>query len=84
MEKFCQSCGMPMKKDPQSGGTDTNANKSEKYCSYCYQNGEFTFKGTVVEFQDFVKNKLTNAGHNKFVAWLLTRGIKRLERWRTK
>lgn len=75
---------MPMEKDPQCGGTEANGNKSEKYCSYCYQNGEFTFKGTVTEFQDFVKNKLINAGHNKFMAWLLSRGMKRLERWKTK
>lgn len=26
--KNCQSCGMPMKKDPQSGGTHADGSKS--------------------------------------------------------
>jgi len=48
--KFCQSCGIPMKQDPQGGGTNADGNKNEIYCGYCYQNGEFIFNGTVTEF----------------------------------
>jgi len=80
--KFCQSCGMPMKKDPQGGGTDANGTKNEKYCSYCYQNGEFTFTGTVKEFQEFCRYMMLKSGNSKFISWLYTRGIKRLERWK--
>ena len=40
--KFCQSCGMPMSKDPQHGGTNRDGTKSADYCSYCYVAGEFT------------------------------------------
>jgi len=58
--KSCQSCGMPLNKDPQSGGTNADGSKNEKYCSYCYQNGAFVGGG----------------------AWLFTRGMKRLERWK--
>ena len=82
--KFCQSCGMPMKKDPQSGGTNTDGSKNEKYCSYCYQNGDFTFNGTVSEFQEFCKEQMIKSGAPKIIAWLFTRGMKRLERWKTK
>ncbi len=56
---------------------------NEKYCSYCYQNGEFTFNGTVSEFQEFCRQKMIEGGHNRFMAWMFTRGMKRLERWKT-
>lgn len=81
--KMCQSCGMPMSKDPESGGTNTDGSKNLKYCSYCFQNGEFTFIGSVREFQEFCRQKMIDNGHNKFMAWLFTRGMKRLERWKS-
>ena len=40
--KICQSCGMPIDKDPNKGGTNSDGSKSEKYCSFCFQNGKFT------------------------------------------
>jgi len=51
--KFCQSCGMPLKKDPKNGGTNVDGTQSELYCIYCYQNRTFTFKGTVEEIQEY-------------------------------
>jgi hypothetical protein len=82
--KFCKSCGMPMKQDPQGGGTNADGSKSENYCSYCYQNGDFTYNGTVGEFQEFCRQKMVEGGHSKFSAWFFTRGMKRLERWKNK
>ena len=82
--KFCQSCGMPMKQDPQGGGTNADGSINENYCSYCYQNGEFTFNGTVTEFQEFCRQKMVESGHSKFLAWLFTRGMKRFGRWKNK
>lgn len=82
--KFCQSCGMPMSKDPQHGGTNRDGTKSVDYCSYCYIDGEFTFKGDVKEMQAFCKEKMIEQGSSKFIAWLFTRNISRLTRWRTK
>jgi len=83
--KFCQSCGMPMKQDPQGGGTNANGSKNEKYCSYCFQNGAFVGgKMSVGEFQEFCRQKMVESGHSKFTAWLFTRGMKRLERWKNK
>lgn len=79
--KNCQSCGMPMTQDPQNGSTNTDGSKNLKYCSYCYQNGEFLFTGDVKEFQEFCRQKMIEGGHNRFSAWLFTRGMKRLERW---
>jgi len=80
--KPCQSCGMPMKKDPQGGGTNADGSKNELYCSYCYENGAFTFNGTVNEFQEFCRKMMIEGGHSKFLAWLFTRGMKRLPRWK--
>ena len=37
--KNCQSCGMPLKKDPQGGGTEANGAKCTMYCSKCYEQG---------------------------------------------
>ena len=84
MEK-CQSCGMPMNKDPQGGGTNADGSKNSKYCGYCYQNG--TFAGgetTVEEFQEFCRGKMIENGTPKLFAWMFTRGMKRLERWNGK
>ncbi|PKP21801.1 MAG: transcriptional regulator [Bacteroidetes bacterium HGW-Bacteroidetes-20] len=52
MEKhlnICQSCGMPLVKDPQGGGTNADQSISEKYCSFCYQNGVFLDEGISLE-----------------------------------
>ena len=73
-----------MKKDTKHGGTNSDGTISEQYCSYCYQNGEFTFNGTVEEMQEFCKSKMIEQGTPKFVAWVFTRGMKRLDRWKNK
>ncbi len=33
MGKRCQSCGMPISKDPEGGGSETDGSRSAKYCS---------------------------------------------------
>lgn len=49
---FCQSCGMPMT-PPNEYGTEADGSKSGDYCSYCYQNGQFTGEMTMEEMIDF-------------------------------
>ncbi|MDR0294791.1 MAG: zinc ribbon domain-containing protein [Prevotellaceae bacterium] len=80
--KFCQSCGMPMSKDPQGGGTNVDGSNNALYCNYCYQNGAFSFDGTVKEFQEFCRQMMVKSGHSKFTSWLFTRNMKRLARWK--
>lgn len=83
MEKFCQSCSMPMKQDPQQGGTEADGSKSPKYCSYCYENGKFRDDFTSADqMVDFVKGKLAEQGMGKMKQWLFTSQIKKLERWK--
>ncbi len=84
MAKRCESCGMPISKDPQGGSTSTDGTKNEQYCSYCYQDGRFTFEGTVKEFQERCRQAMIKSGINKFTAWLFTRGMNRLPRWKNK
>ena len=80
--KLCQSCGMPLEKDPGNGGTNADGSKNQDYCSLCYRNGEFTFKGNVKEFQAFVMQKMTEQGHSRLKAWFLTRSIPFYKRWK--
>ncbi len=82
MVKNCNSCGMPMKKDPKGSGTNADGSKSMEYCSYCYEKGDFTFKGNVSDFQEFCRKMMIDGGHSRFISWLFTRGMKRLPRWK--
>jgi len=79
----CQSCGMPLKKDTNGGGTENDGSKSEKYCSYCYENGKFINPDiTVEEMKTLVKGKLKEMRFPGFIAGLFTKGIPKLERWK--
>lgn len=81
--KNCQSCGMPLSRDDKGGGTETNGNKSQMYCSHCYQGGKFTQPDiTVEQMQDRVKGKMKEMGFPGFISGFFTRGIPKLKRWK--
>ncbi len=81
--KNCQSCAMPLKKDPKGGGTEADGSKSNMYCSYCYEKGAFLQPHiTAGEMQVFVKGKLKEMGFPGFLAGLFTNNIPKLERWK--
>lgn len=82
--KFCQSCGIPLKKDPRKGGTEKDGSISKKYCSWCYQDGLFCSPeiDTAEKMQKFCIQKMNEQGMPKFVAWVFTRSIPKLERWK--
>lgn len=80
--KYCQSCSIPLDKDKNGGGTNADGTKSDKYCGYCFVDGEFVAKDmTVDEMQEYVKSKLKSMGFPGFMAGMLTNGIPKLERW---
>ena len=85
MNKNCQSCGMPLKKDEQGGGTNKDGSKSKMYCSLCYSEGEFLNPeiDTAKKMQDFVKGKMKEMGFPGFIAGFFTKSIPKLERWKT-
>lgn len=81
--KFCQSCGMPLKNDPQGGGTEADGSISNLYCSYCYEKGKFTQPDfTAEDMQNFSVEKMAGMGFPKFIAKFFVRGIPRLQRWK--
>ncbi len=81
--KFCQSCGMPFSQDPEKCGTNKDGSRSKMYCSYCYKEGKFLGDATTAkEMQDFCITMMKKQGMPGPVAWLMTRGIPRLERWK--
>ncbi len=83
MANVCQSCGMPLTKDPEGGGRETDGSKSTRFCSICYDDGAFRHPdATVQEFQHHCVEALMRSGMPRIMAWIFTRGIPRLERWK--
>jgi Putative zinc ribbon domain len=80
--KFCQSCGMPMKKDLLQGGSNLDGSLNLIFCSHCYKNGVFTFNGSLEEMRKHCKEKIIQQGFPKWLAWFFTLGMKRLSRWK--
>ena len=80
---YCQSCGMPMSKDPKGGGTNKDGIKNTEYCSFCFQNGDFTNPNLdVKQMQELCVGKLREMHFPGFVANYLTKDIPLLNRWR--
>ncbi|MFD0620912.1 zinc ribbon domain-containing protein [Paenibacillus sp. GCM10027629] len=46
---YCQSCGMPMGGNEELLGTNADGSKNETYCTYCYQEGNFTAEMSMEE-----------------------------------
>ena len=45
---FCQSCAMPVQKN-EDNGTEKDGSRSDEYCCYCYQGGQFVDPGSSLE-----------------------------------
>jgi hypothetical protein len=73
-----------MNKDPENGRTNSDGSKSTEYCSYCYKDGTFLSPEitTAQEMQKFCIEKMKEQGMSKVTAWLFTRGIPKLKRWK--
>jgi hypothetical protein len=83
--RFCQSCGFPLKKDKRGGGSEKDGSISLKYCSMCYENGEFLTPPEVDsarKMQLYCMEEMKKDGMNWIFAWLATRSIPGLERWK--
>ncbi|HCT40249.1 MAG TPA: hypothetical protein DF427_03550 [Moraxellaceae bacterium] len=79
----CQSCGMPLKADPEEGGTNADGSVSTEYCSFCYENGNFHNPTmTIDEMKALIIEKLSEKGYPRFIARIFTIGLNRLNRWR--
>lgn len=83
--KFCQSCGFPLNKDKKGGGTEKDGSISAKYCSMCFEHGHFLTPpevDTAEKMQAFCIQEIRKSGMNRIFAWLATRPIPKLERWK--
>ena len=84
-KEICQSCGMPLSKDPKQGGLEKDGSRSHKYCSLCYDDGEFLQPDIkMTSMQHLVIHSLQREGWPKPLAWLATRRIAKLDRWNGK
>ena len=82
IKKSCQSCGLPMDKDPQGGGTNADGSKSSVYCSYCYRDGAFVQpEWTLADMQQYALGALKKQGIPEFLGKMLVKEIAKLERW---
>jgi len=80
---FCQSCGMPLNKDPLGGGTEADGTSSREFCSHCYQAGRFTEPDiTPAQMVTKVEGKLREMHFPGFLARRFARDIPSLRRWR--
>lgn len=85
MSQQCQSCGMPLitKKGGDCRGTELNGSKSQKWCSLCFEMGEFKNpQCTVDEMIAIVDKMLKDEGGSALFRWMAKKQIPRLDRWR--
>jgi hypothetical protein len=80
---FCQSCSMPMQA-PEDFGTNADGGRSEEYCCYCFQSGEFTDPDITLEG---MIDRLAALGAEKMgmaedqARQMATEVLPRLKRW---
>ncbi|MGL5255193.1 MAG: zinc ribbon domain-containing protein [Brevinema sp.] len=81
---MCESCGMPLQSDPKGGGSNADGTLSTQYCSFCWQDGQFTDPTTdAKEFQTSVYHILRDEKKMPaWKAWLFTIGIPYQKRWK--
>ncbi len=81
--RFCQSCGMPMPEE-ELLGTEREGVKTEEYCKYCYEDGEFKQPDiTLQSMIDLCTGYLVEQGMNEADArGMLAQSLPLLKRWK--
>ena len=82
---FCQSCAMPMSSS-ELFGTNSDGTKTDEYCTYCFQNGEFTAPNiTMQEKIDMCVSIMSqqNIMPEDQARDLLARTLPHLKRWKS-
>ena len=81
-KRVCQSCGMPLARDPLGGGTMADGSRSDEYCSHCFRDGAFTEPDlTAAEMASKVEGKLRSMHFPGFLARRFARNVPTLRRW---
>ncbi|HEM3725963.1 TPA: zinc ribbon domain-containing protein [Streptococcus suis] len=89
MEKFCQSCAMPLNLHGQDvRGSEKDGSKSAIYCSYCYANGELVEPD--MSFEQMLakgKNAISNGQGHALIKFLMKASypimLKKTKRWKS-
>lgn len=84
--QICQSCGMPLDKGPNNGGTNADNSISDKYCSFCFKDGKFLDEG--ISLQEKIYKNIQIAVSRMGIAESKAREmaesiIPHLERWKS-
>ena len=80
--KLCQSCAMPMA-DESVLGTEKDGSKSADYCSYCYENGAFTYEASMEEMIDqCVPHMVGEVYTEESARAMMEKTLPELKRWR--
>jgi sulfatase maturation enzyme AslB (radical SAM superfamily) len=82
-KEICQSCGMPLDSEVVKG-TEKNGLKSNEYCKYCYENGEFKHpKMSLEEMQNNVKNQMKKLELHDYAIQKTINILPALKRWKS-
>ncbi|MCE5342899.1 MAG: zinc ribbon domain-containing protein [Clostridiaceae bacterium] len=84
--KFCQSCGMPMGDTDEMFGNEKDGSKSDDYCTYCYQNGTFTYDGNMEGMIEFCVQPMLDSDPTMTetqARGLMNGFLPTLKRWKT-
>ncbi len=82
LEKFCQSCSMPMNETDGLYGTEANGTQNKDYCIYCYKDGKFTSNCTMEEMIEFCVPHTPNMTPEE-ARKMMQECFPELKRWRT-
>lgn len=83
-QNFCQSCGMPMGAE-ELYGKEADGRKSADYCNYCYENGTFTFNGSMSEMIEICVPPMVEGNPNMTATQarqMMTQFFPSLKRWK--
>ena len=79
---FCQSCGMPLSRDPLGGRSNADRSRSAESCSHCLRDCVFTESDlTSAEMVSKVEGKLQSMRFPGFLARRFWKDIPSLRRW---
>ncbi len=85
MEKYCESCGMPMGTDNSMYGLEKDGTKSGDYCMYCYKDGDFSAKVSMMEMIEICLQPMMKANpamSEKKARELMNQHFPTLKRWK--
>jgi hypothetical protein len=79
--QICQSCGMPMVK-AEDYGMNADGDRNQEYCTYCFQNGNFTSDVTLGQMIEKIVPMHDQMGMTEEEARKMTNeNLPKLKRW---